>query len=55
MRIIVNKSCKSFQTKLRKVSEDNILFSTKKIPGKVYLKNLYNFQCIKIRDCEQLL
>ena len=32
-----NKSCKSFPAKLFKVSEENILFSTKKIPGKVYL------------------
>ena len=31
-------------TKLFKVSEENILFSAGKIPRKVYLKNLYNFQ-----------
>ena len=35
-RIIVNKSCKGFLTKLFKVSEENILFSTGKIPRDNY-------------------
>ena len=43
---LVTKSWKGFRTKIFKVSEENILFSTRKIPRKVYLKNLYNFQWV---------
>ena len=45
--IIVNNSCKGFPTKIFKVSEESILFSTRKISRKIYLKSLYNFQCGK--------
>ena len=45
----MNQPCMEIRktTKLKrfKVSEENILFSTRKIPRKVYLKNLCNFQC----------